>query len=97
MKKTAIILILISSLFIIACSQNPRMGDRPFGDQSFEDRPNPNQMERGEMQQAAIDACKDKIEGDTCTITTGEMEATCKLIADKLQCAPQRPDFGGPR
>ena len=80
--------------------QNDRRLMNPSGDRQppgsgSNGQMNDNMREQfEEMQQQAVDACKDKDEGDSCQSQSpmGEMEGKCTLRDEQLICIGEMPD-----
>ena len=97
MRKILVVGLMIALLFLVACSQDRRFDDRrgmrgPMMDMSDEER----QAFMEERMRLGAEACEERIEGDSCTMTSprGEMQGTCNLRDDVLSCMPERPEGG---
>jgi hypothetical protein len=97
--KIDLLFCLLCILFILGCSKAPSYRGRwsnfteeqrlnRFGNLSSEER---RQMIE-QRQQAAIESCSEKSEGDSCTLenSRGTIEGICKVIEDNLICATER-------
>ncbi len=94
MKKTALLIffLMLSAAIVIGCSSNRLnrgYGPRRNLNMTEEER----QQMFGEMQQKAIESCKDKNEGDSCQLESprGEISGVCNLREENLVCTSDIP------
>ena len=91
MKKGIIALIIAVLVLNIGCSSKTEFNRERFANISEEER----QEMMQERMQVSIDACKDKVEGDVCSITSprGDIEGKCTIQEENMVCINPNQEF----